>query len=74
MTDKENTSKVLIVWFGVNKNGKVRMFLDEPTRDNDLNIWIGKNFCNSVIQNQLETMVKGTSLSWESDAQVIQLG
>ena len=73
MTDKENTDKTLIIWFGINKNNKVRMFLEEPTRDNDLKIWVGKNFCNSVIQKQLENMVKGSSLSWESDAQVIQL-
>ena len=66
--------KRLIIWFGINKNRKVRMFLEEPTRDNDLNIWVGKNFCNSVIQHQLEEMVKGTTLSWEDDPQVIQLG
>ena len=65
--------KQFIVWFGINGSGKVRMFLDEPVRDDDLKIWVGKNFCNSVIQKQLETMVKGTTLSWESDAQVIQL-
>lgn len=65
--------KQFIVWFGINKNGKVRMFLDEPVRDDDLKIWVGKNFCDSVIQKQLESMVKGTTLSWESDAQVIQL-
>ena len=50
------------------------MFLEEPTRDKDLNIWVGKNFCNSVIQRQLEEMVKGTTLSWDDDPQVIQLG
>ena len=66
--------KRLIIWFGINKNRKVRMFLEEPTRDNDLNIWVGKNFCNSVIQYQLEEMVKGTTLSWDDDPQVIQLG
>ena len=66
--------KRLIIWFGINKNRKVRMFLEEPTRDNDLNIWVGKNFCNSVIQRQLEEMVKGTTLSWDDDPQVIQLG
>ena len=66
--------KRLIIWFGINKNRKVRMFLEEPTRDKDLNIWVGKNFCNSVIQRQLEEMVKGTTLSWEDDPQVIQLG
>ena len=63
--------KRLIIWFGINKNRKVRMFLEEPTRDKDLNIWVGKNFCNSVIQRQLEEMVKGTTLSWEDDPQVI---
>ena len=66
--------KRLIIWFGINKNRKVRMFLEEPTRDKDLNIWVGKNFCNSVIQRQLEEMVKGTTLSWNDDPQVIQLG
>ena len=66
--------KRLIIWFGINKNRKVRMFLEEPTRNNDLNIWVGKNFCNSVIQHQLEEMVKGTTLSWDDDPQVIQLG
>ena len=69
-----NEDKRLIIWFGINKNRKVRMFLEEPTRDKDLNIWVGKNFCNSVIQHQLEEMVKGTTLSWEDDPQVIQLG
>ena len=66
--------KRLIIWFGINKNRKVRMFLEEPTRDKNLNIWVGKNFCNSVIQRQLEEMVKGTTLSWDDDPQVIQLG
>ena len=63
----------MTVWFAINKNGKVRMFINEPTRNTELGIWDGDMFCNSLIQKQLESMVKGTTLSWDSDAQAIQL-
>lgn len=59
------------IYFGVNKNGKLRMFTEDPIRKDGY--WIGKYYVNSVIYSQLLDVIKNTKLSWEDDSQCIQI-
>lgn len=61
----------LIVYFGVNKDGSVNMFTNDPVRRGDY--WFGDFFVNSVLQKQLEEAISSAKLTWESDSQCISI-
>lgn len=72
----ETTSKLktICIWIGVNKNGFVGLHLEEPTKNIQLGKWqSNKPFCNSIIQNQIENLVKQAQLNWESEPEYIEI-
>ena len=71
----ENKIKSVVVWFGVNKNSDIRMFLDEePKKDLERGILIGKNpFVNSVLYEDLKQVVKNAKMTFNSEPQCIEI-
>lgn len=63
------------VWFGVNKNGDIRMFLDEePKKDLERGILVGKNpFINSKFYEELKKIVENVKMNFESEPQCIEI-
>lgn len=68
MKDKENTK--IKVWFAKNTDGMLLLFTSEPTRISDS--WIGDFYVNSVVYNDIKSMIDGTSFSNADDAQYIE--
>jgi len=68
-------AKSVVVWFGVNKNGDVRMFLDEePKKNLERGILVGNNpFVNSVLYEDLKQVVKNAKMTFNSDPQCIEM-
>lgn len=67
MSDK--TTK-LGVWFAKHKNGTLLLFTSEPKREGDG--WVGNFYVNSVIHENLQNMLKGSSFSNNDEAQYIE--
>lgn len=67
MSDK--TTKIG-VWFAKHKNGLLMTFIDEPKREGDG--WTGNFYVNSVIHENLENILKGSSYSWKDEPQYIE--
>ena len=55
------------IWVAVNKNGSVRMFTEEPIRNNETGLWEGKPFVNCVLQSQFEELINKSEITWEMD-------
>ena len=66
--------KSITVWIGVNRNGKISMHTVEPTRDEDLGVWVSNSpFVNSVLYTNLSQTIEKTPMSWESSCEVFQI-
>lgn len=66
-------SNFITVWAGVNKNGKLALFTEEPKKDIDKGIWVGKYpFLNSTVYENLKGMIEKT-MTWECEAQPFQI-
>lgn len=64
--------KTIQVWFAVNKNGFVCMFLDKPTRNEGTGKWDSNHcFVNSYIYPQICALVAKAKMSWESEPEVV---
>lgn len=64
-------SKTIGVWFGINKNGFVSLHLEEPKREG--NKWVSnKPYCNSIIQKQIEDLVKRALFNWEMECEYLE--
>lgn len=65
--------KNLQIWFCVNRNSEIRMFLDEePKKNEKLGRYEGKNpFVNSVIVNDIEALVKASKITFDTPPQCI---
>lgn len=62
-------AKNIDIWVAVNKNGTVRIFTDEPIRNNISGKWEGKHpFISSVLQKQFEDLCQKSNITWEVDA------
>ena len=67
-------SKSITVWVGVNKNGKISMHTVEPTRNEDLGVWVSNSpFVNSVLYENLSKTIEKTAMNWESSCEVFQI-
>lgn len=72
--DKANNIKSVAIWFAVNKNGDVRMFLDNPTKNAQLGIWEStKPYVNSVIYKDICQIVQQTKMNFENNPEVIEM-
>jgi len=65
--------KNLQVWFCVNRNSEIRMFLDiEPKKNEKLGRYEGKNpYVNSVLIKDIEALVKASKITFETQPQCI---
>lgn len=69
---KEYVSQM--VWFAVNKNGKVVMFTEEPTKNTALGIWESKSpYVNSVIYDDICEVAKRANMTFNHECQCIEL-
>ena len=69
---KEYTSQM--IWFAVNKNGKVVMFTEEPTKNTELGIWVSKSpYINSVIYDDICEVVQKAKMTFDHECQCIEL-
>lgn len=69
-----NKRKSITIWIGVNKNGKISMHTVEPTRDEDLGVWVSNSpFVNSVLYENLSKTIEKTAMNWESSCEVFQI-
>ena len=58
----------LNIFVVVNKNGAVRMFTDEPKRNNETGYWESKNpYVNSVLYKDFSNLCTKANLTWESE-------
>ena len=61
-------NRTLEIWVAVNKNGDVRMFTDEPVRNNETGRWEGKHpFVNCILQVQFEELCTKSKITWEME-------
>jgi len=66
--------KTISVWIGVNKNGNISMHTVEPTKDEELGIWVSNSpFVNSVLYDNFQKMIEKTPMNWESSPQPFQI-
>lgn len=64
----------MIIWFCVNRNGKVKMFLDEPIKNEKLGIYEGKSpYVNTLIYKDMCEVVKQAKMSFDTDPQAIEI-
>ena len=65
--------KSIKVWCGINKNGKLSMHAEQPTRDEDRGIWVSNfPFVNSVLYGQLFTMFEKANITWANDCEFLE--
>ena len=66
--------KILKIWVGVNGNGFVGIHTIEPHRDDKNRRWISTSpFCNSLLQEQLETVIKAAGMAWDDDIEYFEI-
>lgn len=66
--------KSVTVWFAVNKGGFVGMYAEEPTRNEETGKWDSKfPFVNSIVYDQIVTLVEKSGFNWESEPQCLTL-
>lgn len=66
--------KSVAIWFAVNKNGDVRMFLDNPVKNTQLGVWEStKPFVNSVLYKEICQIVQQAKMNFENNPEVIEI-
>lgn len=70
----ENKLKSVTVWFAVNRNGNVRMFLDNPKKNVEKGIWESNlPYVNSVIYKDITRVVQQAHMSFDSNPEVLEI-
>ena len=68
------TDKAIQIWFGVNKQDYLQLFLDEPKKDMKVGKYVGKYpFVNSLWYDEMYKMVKAAGMTWESEPQCLDI-
>ena len=71
MSEKKNKiGNKIGVWFAKAKNGTLLTFVSEPKRERDG--WSGNYYVNSLIYENLKSMLNGSPYSWKDDPQYIE--
>ena len=66
--------KSIAIWFAVNKNGDIRMFLENPTKNVERGIWESKNpYVNSVLLKDISQVVQQAKMNFENNPEVIEM-
>ena len=64
--------KTIQVWFAVNKNGFIGMFLDKPTKNEITGKWDSNHcFVNSLVYPQICSLVEKAGMNWDSEPEVV---
>jgi hypothetical protein len=72
--DNKTNNKSVAIWFAVNKNGNVRMFLDNPTKNVQLGIWESKRpYVNSILYKDICQIVQQARMNFENNPEVIEI-
>ena len=72
MMQKSKTS--IDVWVAVNKNGDVKMFTEEPARNEKKGKWESQNpYVNSLIQKDFEGLMKKSNVTWDAEPNMFTL-
>lgn len=62
------------IWVAVNKNGDIRMFTDEPTRNKQTGKWESKHpFVNSSLYNEVKSIIEHANVNWESEPNFFEI-
>ncbi len=62
------------IWFAVNKNGFVGLYLDKPVRNKLTKKWESKYpFINSIIYNEIVDLVEKAKYTWENEPECITI-
>ena len=62
---------VIKIWIAIAKNGTIQLFSKYPTRGKQS--WIGEHYINSIVYSNIVSMVKNSSLCWNSDPEYLEL-
>jgi len=64
----------ILIWFCVNRDGQVRMFLDEPKRNVKAGRFEGTSpYVNTIIYRDMCEVVKQAKMNFETDPQAIEI-
>ena len=73
MEEKEKLKSIQI-WFAVNRNGNVRMFLENPTKNISKGIWESKSpYVNSVMYKDIARVVQQAHMTFENNPEIIEM-
>lgn len=62
------------IWFAVNKNDHVVMFIEEPIKNEKLGKWESKYpYINSSIYKEICSLVQQSKMNWNSESQCIEI-
>lgn len=62
------------IWFVLNKNNEILMFLDEPVKNPKTKKWEGKcPYINSRINNEIAALAQQAQMSFESNPECIEI-
>jgi len=60
------------IWFVINKNNEILMFLDEPVKQG--NKWVGqKPYINSRIHEEISALAQQAQMSFENNPECIEV-
>ena len=64
----------MFIWFCVNRDGKVKMFLDEPVKNEKTGRYEGKSpYVNTLLYKDMCEVVKQSKMTFETDPQAIEI-
>ena len=62
------------IWFAINKNDKVVMFIEEPKKNVGLGIWDSKfPYVNSLLYKEICEIAKQAKMNFETEPQYIEI-
>lgn len=61
-------------WVGVNKNGFICTFVNQPKRNVELGKWEGEYYVDSLIYKIVKDLVNKSNFSWNNDPEYFEFG
>lgn len=62
------------IWFAVNKNGYVGLYVDEPKRNTKLGKWESQfPYINSIANKKIIEFIQKANMSWENEPECINI-
>lgn len=68
----DNSTKSLIIYITVNKDGTINLSLDEPKKEKSKWV-IKKYFVNKILYDNIEKIVRKSEMTFDSDPEVIEI-